>query len=170
MMCWEGIRIAKFMGPTWGPHGYCRPQMDAMLAPWTSLSGKVHVNAITHAWLLDLQRPTVYVSFTVQWYDYIYMGIYIQSFLKPKQTAVGIRYAYHSAPIISCQHGIFIRLVSWYIVLHSQFVCTCLLIFWIGYVLCTSIFLYITHMIFLSIWLSFDHVQITHRRYVYFFL
>ena len=85
-------------------------------------------------------------------------------------TAVGIRYAYYSAPIISCQHGIFTRLVWWYFVLHSQFVCTCLLIFWIGYVLCTSIFLYITHMIFLSIWLSFYHVQIKHRRYVYFFL
>ena len=32
-------RIAKFMGPTWGPPGSCRPQMDLMLAPWTLLSG-----------------------------------------------------------------------------------------------------------------------------------
>ena len=31
-------QIAKFMGPTWGPPGPCRPQMGPMLAPWTSLS------------------------------------------------------------------------------------------------------------------------------------
>ena len=31
-------RITKFMGPTWGPHGSCRPQMGPMLAPWTLLS------------------------------------------------------------------------------------------------------------------------------------
>ena len=30
--------IAKFMGPTWGPPGSCRPQMGPMLAPWTLLS------------------------------------------------------------------------------------------------------------------------------------
>ena len=33
-------QIAKFMGPTWGPPGSCRPQMGPMLAPWTLLSGK----------------------------------------------------------------------------------------------------------------------------------
>ena len=32
-------QIAKFMGPTWGPPGTCRPQMGPMLAPWTLLSG-----------------------------------------------------------------------------------------------------------------------------------
>ena len=32
-------QIAKFMGPTWGPSGSCRPQMGPMLAPWTLLSG-----------------------------------------------------------------------------------------------------------------------------------
>ena len=32
-------QIAKFMGPTWGPTGSCRPQMGPMLAPWTLLSG-----------------------------------------------------------------------------------------------------------------------------------
>ena len=30
-------QIAKFMGPTWGPPGSCRPQMSPMLAPWTLL-------------------------------------------------------------------------------------------------------------------------------------
>ena len=32
-------QIAKFMGPTWGQPGSCRPQMDPRLAPWTLLSG-----------------------------------------------------------------------------------------------------------------------------------
>ena len=32
-------QTAKFMGPTWGPPGSCRPQMGPMLAPWTLLSG-----------------------------------------------------------------------------------------------------------------------------------
>ena len=34
-----GTQIAKFMGPTWGPPGSYRTQMDPMLAPWTLLSG-----------------------------------------------------------------------------------------------------------------------------------
>ena len=29
----------RFMGPTWGPHGSCRPQMGPMLAQWTLLPG-----------------------------------------------------------------------------------------------------------------------------------
>ena len=29
------------LGPTWGPPGSCRPQMDPMLAPWTLLSGDI---------------------------------------------------------------------------------------------------------------------------------
>ena len=32
-------QIAKFMGPTWGLPGSCRPQMGPMLVPWTLLSG-----------------------------------------------------------------------------------------------------------------------------------
>ena len=32
-------QIAKFMGPTWGPSGSCRPQMGPMLDQWTLLSG-----------------------------------------------------------------------------------------------------------------------------------
>ena len=32
-------QIAKFMGPTWGPPGSCRPQVGPMLAPWILLSG-----------------------------------------------------------------------------------------------------------------------------------
>ena len=36
----KSTHTAKFMGPTWGPPGSCRPQMGPMLAPWTLLSGK----------------------------------------------------------------------------------------------------------------------------------
>ena len=32
-------QVTRFMGPTWGPPGSCRPQMGPMLAPWTLLSG-----------------------------------------------------------------------------------------------------------------------------------
>ena len=32
-------RIARFMGPTWGPSGADRTQVGHMLAPWTLLSG-----------------------------------------------------------------------------------------------------------------------------------
>ena len=37
----SGSQIAKFMGPTWGPSGSCRPQIGPMLTPWTLLSGFV---------------------------------------------------------------------------------------------------------------------------------
>ena len=37
--CIVGTQIARFIGPTWGPPGSCRPQMGPMLARWTLLSG-----------------------------------------------------------------------------------------------------------------------------------
>ena len=40
-------QIARFMGPTLGPPGSCRPHMDPMLAPWTLLSG---VGMILRIW------------------------------------------------------------------------------------------------------------------------
>ena len=40
-------QIARFMGPTWGPPGSCRPQMGLMLAPWTLLSETVPVDVLT---------------------------------------------------------------------------------------------------------------------------
>ena len=39
-------QIAKFMVPTWGPPGSCRPKMGPMLASWTLLSG-VFPNGLT---------------------------------------------------------------------------------------------------------------------------
>ena len=41
-------QITKFMGPTWGPPGSCRPQMGPMLAPWTLLSGIPTVKEATY--------------------------------------------------------------------------------------------------------------------------
>ena len=41
------IKIARFMGPTWGPPRSCRPQMGPMLAPGTLRSGlKVNINYV----------------------------------------------------------------------------------------------------------------------------
>ena len=40
-------QIAKFMGPTWGPPGSCRPQIGPMLTPWTLLSGTAWLAATT---------------------------------------------------------------------------------------------------------------------------
>ena len=37
--------IARFMGSTWGPPEFCRPQIGSMLAPWTLLSGYDVFNA-----------------------------------------------------------------------------------------------------------------------------
>ena len=51
-------QIAKFMGPTWGPPGSCRPQMGPMLAPLTLLSGLLHLQAQQHTCqdTLDISR------------------------------------------------------------------------------------------------------------------
>ena len=40
---YDTSQIAKFMWPTWGPPGSCRPQMGPMLVPWTLLSGIICV-------------------------------------------------------------------------------------------------------------------------------
>ena len=47
LMLWL-TQIAKFKGPTWGPHGSCWPQMGPMLIPWTLLSGRL----ILSHWML----------------------------------------------------------------------------------------------------------------------
>ena len=52
-------QIAKFMEPTWGPPGYCGPQMGPMLAPWTLLSG----------WLWQNQTEWLMISSSETWYS-----------------------------------------------------------------------------------------------------
>ena len=51
-------QIAKFMGPTWGPPGSCRPQMGPMMAPWTLLSGRVFgsTTLVTRVSLTDMRN------------------------------------------------------------------------------------------------------------------
>ena len=46
----QTAQIAKFMGPTWGPPGSCRPQMDPMLAPSTLLSGGIWAMVVYYDW------------------------------------------------------------------------------------------------------------------------
>ena len=41
-------QIAKFIGPTWGPPGSCRPQMGPMLASWTLLSEDIYQTITKH--------------------------------------------------------------------------------------------------------------------------
>ena len=47
-------QIARFVWPTWGPPGSCRPQVGPMLAPWTLLSGLAHLDSV-----LNTRRPRV---------------------------------------------------------------------------------------------------------------
>ena len=56
---------ARFMGPTWGPPGACRPQVGPMLAPWILLSGKPQPDKI-----LMITSPTAHmcISSTQQVY------------------------------------------------------------------------------------------------------
>ena len=51
-------QLAKFMGPTWGPTGSCRPQMGPMLAPWTLLSG------LPSFWFCCHYRCTIFALFS----------------------------------------------------------------------------------------------------------
>ena len=39
-------QIVKFIGPTWGPPGTCRPQMGPYWPPWTLLSGNLFRNTV----------------------------------------------------------------------------------------------------------------------------
>ena len=58
-----------FMGPTWGPHGSCQPQMGPMLAPWTLLSG---MTKICRSWTRrGMLRPMM--QFIVDFYHFIYI-------------------------------------------------------------------------------------------------
>ena len=51
--CWSEktqhimTQIARFMWPTWGPPGSCRPQVGRILVRWTLLSGNYSINTPT---------------------------------------------------------------------------------------------------------------------------
>ena len=70
-------QITKFMGPTWGPPGSCRPQKGPMSAPWTLLSGLLYFLMgilIFQGLLLSTWRRIHKVKFEV--HDF---GLYIVS-------------------------------------------------------------------------------------------
>ena len=51
------FQIAKFMRPTWGPPGSCRPQMGPVLAPRTLLSGCfMHSKYVAHTMVTPASR------------------------------------------------------------------------------------------------------------------
>ena len=56
--------LAKFMGPTWGPPGSCRPQMGPMLALWTLLSGYVIIYTEIYGMQIDAST-TMQCTWTV---------------------------------------------------------------------------------------------------------
>ena len=84
----RGSQIAKFMGPTWGPPGSCRPQMGPMLAPWTLLSGMpwVHINLwVSDKGLCGQGHGSEYID----WVESLHVNTWqliIISTLSPKQS------------------------------------------------------------------------------------
>ena len=54
-------QVAKFMWPTWGPPGSCRPKVGPMLAPWTLLSGTCTWSEV-RAWMLCNYIPQLSVT------------------------------------------------------------------------------------------------------------
>ena len=87
-------QIAKFMGPTWGPPGSCRPQMGPMLAPWTLLSGysqswHCHLHWGIHTHRVDIVTytgasipteltlsPTLGHPYPQSWHCHLHWGIH----------------------------------------------------------------------------------------------
>ena len=69
-------QIARFMGPTWGPPGSCRPQMGPMLAPWTLLSR--YPSCCSERWVWKLHNQIAVTSHIGQWVNGAYR--YSQSF------------------------------------------------------------------------------------------
>ena len=60
--------IARYMGPTWGPPGSCRPQMGPMLAPCTLLSGTTPSCPKLHPGRLDRIKTLKCAVCYIAWY------------------------------------------------------------------------------------------------------
>ena len=68
-ICLASTQIARFIGPTWGPPGSCRPQMGPMLAPWTLLSGKwCQIHYFWSKWSTRFARITTLRVKPKAWY------------------------------------------------------------------------------------------------------
>ena len=91
-------QISKFMGPTWGPPGSCRPQTDPMLAPWTLLSGKVYRgDYFSHA-RLNYRSIYMYINHNhcliVLWCSCISVGIKGTDKWLPPTVSMGCDYLF----------------------------------------------------------------------------
>ena len=64
-------QMAKFMGPTWGTPGSCRPQMGPMLAPWTLLTGLLSRGLTVVTWL----SPEIALVGLRTWYAWSWVAI-----------------------------------------------------------------------------------------------
>ena len=69
--------IAKFMGPTWGLPGSCRPQMGPMLAPWT-IWERFYNSTVCHAYHYWYNPNILTILLTSSWCP-ISASIYILS-------------------------------------------------------------------------------------------
>ena len=72
-------QIAKFMGPTWGPSGADRTQVDPMLAPWTLLSGIGRVHKHRSKLFSESWHFSLYINYEIApWALYISRWIITQ--------------------------------------------------------------------------------------------
>ena len=102
---WKLTLITMFMGPTWGPSGADRTQVDPMSAPWILLSGKV---AIKHVFT----ELCFIISIDLNWE---------WNYLKQKSCQ-----CFNLAPIhtnFSILHLLKSRAVSWVLVLIVSYRC-----------------------------------------------
>ena len=64
-------QIAKFIGPTWGPPGSCRPQMGPFLAPWTCYQGMhliIRIRASAYKHRMNTTESILYrISIILRW-------------------------------------------------------------------------------------------------------
>ena len=66
--------IARFMGPTWGPHGADRAHMGPMLATWTLLYGLINYENVTCYLLHFVIDKTYDDNYSIQMMRYGRLG------------------------------------------------------------------------------------------------
>ena len=66
----KSTQIAKFMGPTRGPPGSCRPQVGPMLAPWTLLWGNVNLRVFVTCVVVGIKNIWIYSLFKYYFHDF----------------------------------------------------------------------------------------------------
>ena len=76
----NSTQIARFMGPTWGPPGSCRPQMGPMLAPWTLLSRQTK-SSLLEVIYINILGMYFHIHMTFFWYKLLLIMIGWSDFL-----------------------------------------------------------------------------------------